>query len=260
MRRPKTSLLALAVVAALVIQIQAATTVFNDAFTEAVTTALASHTPTPTGTSWTEVEDTNGTIVLSAHNADYMTATTGVTSSRIVYTAQPSTALGSADYDVQMTVLQTVTGQSDDDTLFIGCRYASTTSYYGLGIDGNTTAQAYLFERTGTGTSTTIISNSGSKTNITLAANDVFKITCRGDTIRGYQNGVELFCAVDASITAAGEALLGMGVTTTATADVNTLWRGDDYIVSDATGDGGDDNCVTASFVPNGLNLLGVGL
>jgi hypothetical protein len=235
----------------------ASTTVGQDTFTEGSNTALPLHTP-DTGTSWTEAHDPGGATI-TVSTGGYVAASGGANTNHNIHTITPNPAFSSADYDVSITVTQLLTGNTDKDPFLLIGRYADSSNYYAFGVDGDTSKTYALFEKVG-GTVTVHATAA-----ITMAANDVLKFSLRGDTLKVYQNGGQLACAVDASLSAAGSAGLGWGNASGATwgsnlADVNVGWRLDSFLLDDFTGEGGDDNCAAGS--PSGaprLLLMGVG-
>jgi hypothetical protein len=254
---PSAWLLALTLMAGFTVTLSGSTVVLSDTFTSASTVDLASHTP-DLGTLWTKQEDTSGALRLDVAASDYL-AGSGGTSGRVVYTGTPATVLGSADYDVKIDINQVVTtGTTDADPWFLVGRWASNTSYYGLGVDLNAAqTQAFLFVRTGSGTTVTVLG--GGKKDVTLAAGDTFTLSMRGDTIKLLHtvSGVTttLACAVDTTIAAAGAAGIGMGIITDPTSDVRNDTRLDNFTTTDFTGEGGDDNCGGGR---NNMLLMGV--
>lgn len=254
------SLLAIAMAFALLVPATASTTVFSDTFTEGVTVVLASHTPSPTGTAWVEAFDSNAGQLASVNSAGYAFVSTNATSASLIYTATPNPSLGSADYDVTVTVLLPLTGQTADfDPFYLVARYidvGGTLSYYALGVTGANDPHEWRLLKNASGVVSTLASGS-----VNVAANDVFKLSLRVDTIKAYQNGVQMTggCAVDATLTSAGSFGMAWGnISFSATADTNGGWRLDNFIGSDETGSGGDDNC-GAGGSPKRLLLLGVG-
>lgn len=96
-----------------VVELRAATTVFFDTCTVGADTDLASHTP-DTGTSWTELIDSVGTVTMQcANTGDAIKANTAgaQTSHGIAYQAAPAAA--SSAYDVIFDYT-TFTGSADD--------------------------------------------------------------------------------------------------------------------------------------------------
>lgn len=251
------SLLAALWALGLSVVVLASTTVGQDTFTEGSNTALTLHTP-DTGTAWTEAHDPGGATA-TVNAAGYVALSAGANSNHVIYTITPNPGLSSADYDVSITVTQLVTAQSDKDPVMLIGRYADSSNYYAFGVDGDTSKTYALFEKVG-GT-VTVLSTAA----ITMAANDVLKFSLRGDTLKVYQNGGQVACAVDASLSAAGSAGLAWGNAAGATwgsslGDAATGWRLDSFLLDDFTGEGGDDNCAAggASGAPR-LLLMGVG-
>lgn len=209
---------------------------------EAVT-AQTNHT-TSTGTSpfWTEVVDEAGTIQVNADPADYCVASNSSASNALVWTLEPS-GLASADYDVLFTFSAVVTGHADDDHLGFGGRYTDTSHFYACIIDADTAPVDWrIVKRNGTainaGASTTLASGTA-----TFAATDIVKCSFRGDTIKFFQNAVQLGCIVDADLATQGKAAIFWGdFATTSTADIDTGWRLDDIKVQ-TDGSLTDDNC-----------------
>lgn len=236
-------------------RVHAATLNVLDNFTEGADTALTNHDPdTGAGVGdWSEAEDSAGTEVIQVDSAtDSVEPSNSTTSARVIMVMTPDSALGSADYDVSVTLNAFTTGQADADPLGVVARWQSAGNYYVAGLATLSNDRLFMGKRVAN-TYTSLAENSTP----TVSAGAVLKFTLRTDTLRLYLNGSQVLCAVDAAHSSTGQAGMAWGnVSDFTAADVNVSNRLDVFTLDDATGDGGDDNCASATS-PRGT-LFGV--
>jgi len=255
-------LLTLIVILLASVVIIASTVRGQDSFTEAGdNTALPSHNADVGGVgAWVEAVDSAGTIIIFAiASTDYAAPTGGTNTAHVIHTMTPATSFSSADYDVSVKLRVVSTGQVDKDPIFLFGRWTDTSNHYVLGIDGDSGAgRGWALLKVVSGTPSIIESAS----TLTLATNDVIKLSMRGDTLKFYVNSTLIHCEVDASLSSTGIGGLGQGnylgsTWGSTTADVNAFWASDDFTMTDFTGEGGDDNCAAGGGAPRGL-LMGI--
>jgi hypothetical protein len=210
---------------------------------------------------WSELVDSLGTLQFNADNDDDVRASGGGTSHNLLWVASPSSAFGSADYEVSLQLVQILTLQVDGDHFCVFGRLADATHGYGACVSGATPPQQVaIIEFDGSNSGVTPLISS---TAFTVSANDIIKFRMAGDTLRMYGGAAgttELLCVVDATQTSAGQPGIGAGNFINAVGDASATWHGDNFLVVDRTGLGGDDNCAVAGGPPTGsLGLLGAG-
>lgn len=204
--------------------------IFEDTFTEASTVALTSHTPSPTGTGWTE-EVAAATAVANVHSDDYVYASTTNTNNDLGVSAQPDPSEADVDVEMKLSALYASTLAA---SFGIFARWADSSNYYGVQLLSNSHSSdsVKLFKRV-SGTFTEL-----DTVDATLATNDVIKLEIRGSDIKVYQNGSEILSASDSSITAAGKAGIMWGMLTINGLHVHVNWRGDNFKVTEYASSG----------------------
>lgn len=203
------------------------TTWVEDSFTEASDTDLVSHTPDQ-GTSWTErINDTLGPGVMRVFaTGDYMAASASESIAAILCTAQPGP--GDAEYDVECDIIATSTPDASDAAWVIGrWQNDGQGSRYSLGIFAS--GAFFLFRRSG-GTTTLLDSTTVPAFDPTVSHR--IKLEIRNATKKGYVDDVEYVSSADNTVTAAGEAGLGLGRLGIANYDIDTRWHFDNFLVS----------------------------
>ena len=244
----------------------AQTTKFLDNCLTGITEDLdvqSSHT-TDTGASpyWAELIDSAGTQSLRAHNSDICLVDPGASAQRVLWVMTPSSALGSADYDVFLTLAALLSGQADDDLLCVGARITDATHGYLLCIEADNNPRGWgFYVMNGSSSGLSKLSLTTGSGTYSPSANDIMKLTLRGDTLRFYGGATgttEIGCAVDATLSSTGQAGVGLGnFGTESTADPNSGWSFDVITIVEG-GSGTDDNCGGgAAATPRGP-LLGV--
>lgn len=182
--------------------------VFQDNFTETSDTALGSHTPSPTGTSWTQLEKSGSPDLRVSGANDRVEATVGGNSQRVSYTADAT--YGSADYDVEITVAAKPTAGADDPAVILA-RIADSSNFYGLQFYHSAASPRFRLFKKVAGSFTALATESTT----TLAAGNKLKLELRGTAIKGYidqgSGYTQILSATDSSLTAAGKAGLGLG-------------------------------------------------
>lgn len=252
-------LLCLVVLLSLV-PLHAATTKFSDLFTntggatEQIDAQVNHITNIGASPFWSELVDSQGSRFFAAIVADMLVIDTAITANRLLWVATPSTALSSSDYDVSILVeTPPVEGQADDDDFCVFGRMADATHGYGVCVNAQADPQAIrIIELNGANTGLTPLATG----TFNVAVNDVIKLSMRGDTIKGWVNGVQKVCVVDATQTATGQGGFGVGNFINVGADQSASSHYDNFLIEDATGDGGDDNCASGAVTPR--TILGV--
>jgi hypothetical protein len=206
----------------------------EDTFTEASNIDLATHTPSPTGTAWAELEDTLGTLTI-----DILASTDTVKSSanganvRILYDCTPVAT--DADADVEAT-LTGVPGTGTARSFFLFGRGADANNLLGvLTFIGAAAADKKLFEKV-SGTPAELASGDNGTT-----AGDKLKLEVRGTTAKLFHDtgaGFSEILSATTAVTAAGKGGLGFGNILTSTDDVNLNWRIDDFKLTEFAANG----------------------
>jgi hypothetical protein len=265
------ALLASCLLLALALPAGAQTTVVSDNFlntgVDEALDAQTNHSSTTGGNvcgtpCWSELIDSATTLQYNADNDDDVRASAGGTSHRLLWVANPISAFGSADYEVSLQFVQILTLQVDGDHFCVFGRLADATHGYGACVSGATAPQQVaIIEFDGSNSGLTPLISS---TAFTVATNDIIKLRMAGNTLRMYGGAsgtTELLCFEDSTPqTTAGQPGLGGGNFIDAVGDVSATWHGDNFLVVDRTGLGGDDNCAVASGPPAGsLGTVGAG-
>lgn len=214
--------------------------VFEDSFTEGADTTLASHTPSPTGTSWTKVESAAGKNLRVASASDTCEAD-GSGAGNTMYSATPGPT--SADYDVLFTLAALETSNNPYSCGVMG-RFADASNYYYGRVLPSLQANDKRIYKEIAGVQTSLGSGDNANT-----VSDVILLEMRGSTLRLLQNGVERVSVSDSALTAAGKGgLLWGGIAGDSTI---STWRVDDFKV---------DEVVAAAGLVTRKTLLGVGI
>ncbi len=187
----------------------------EDTFTEASNMDLASHTPSPTGTAWAELEDTDGAQQITLrHVQDYVRPPT-LANERLLYDCTPTAT--DADVDVEGTIGLIPTG--DSNSAFLFCRSADKDNLIG-GLTYRFTAAAdkKLFEKV-SGTVAELASGDNG-----LTVGDLIKVEVRGTTAKLFHDtggGYSEILSATTAVTAAGKGGLGFGNILVSTDDMN---------------------------------------
>lgn len=177
--------------------------IFQDNFTESADTAVSAHTPSPTGTSWTE-EVKSGTPIMTILAAnDRAEQSANATSQRCTYSAQPNPSV--SEYDVEV-VLANYSSTSPRCGFIMGRFTSDADAGYGyVHIASGDTTDKRLVKRissTNTELATTDTGNS---------VGDTHKLEIRSASKKCYRNGGEILSSSDDTITATGKAGMGLG-------------------------------------------------
>ena len=194
------------------------TTVFNDTFTEAGATTLASHTP-DTGTSWTRILNTGATTYEVGAGTGVIRGTT-VADGGALYTAD--TTLSTADYEVNIYV-GALPGTTN--VAVLAARIQDTNNMYAFKFS-SAVANSGLYKKSGGVWTLLSAATSG------LLSGDTVRLRVVGNNIAVYRNNNVIASAVDPSpITAAGSAGLGIGSVVVSTDDASATWSLDNFNV-----------------------------
>lgn len=211
--------------------------IFNDTFTEASDTTLASHTP-DTGTSWTKLWNDGGLPTLTVIGSTDRCKGTGQNNSGVMYTANGT--YPSADYDAAFTLVASVAFSTRPFFVFV--RMQDQENMYAVRLT-NVASGGQLYKKV-SGTWSTL----GSAFTCP-AAGSVCKLEIIGTALKFYDDGAEVASATDSDISAAGKAGLGLGggaELTDSTDDANSGWEIDSFTVTDL-GSGGTEYTQSAS-------------
>ena len=196
----------------------------EDTFTEASNIDLAAHTPSPTGTAWAELEDTDGTrTIIVLASTDEVIVSANVFNNRILYDCTPTAT--DADVDVEAKVTTNATGSTRAS--FLLCRIADKDNLLGgLSYPPDAAADKKLFEKV-----SGIVAELASGDN-GFSNGDFFKVEVRGTTVKLFHDTgggfVEILSATT-TVTAAGKGGLGFGNILVAGDDALTSQRWDDF-------------------------------
>jgi hypothetical protein len=188
----------------------------SDDFTEAVTTALQSHTPN-IGSGWIKSYAGTATNINVFGGGGYAIAASAGTNVGFIYTTNAT--FSSADYEVSTNITSWTTG---DDVLWVIFRYVDNSNFYGVRI--SLTGSDFRLYKVLAGVATII----NSSINITLTnISQTFKASVIGSAISLYLDSTLLGTWYDSDLTAAGKCGIGMGninigITTD---DIVTAWR-----------------------------------
>ncbi len=214
----------------------------EDTFTEASNIDLASHTPSPTGTAWAELEDTAGTLTIDIlASTDTVKASANDADDRILYDCTP--AATAADADVEAT-LTAIPGSGQARSFFLFGREADASNLLGvLTFIGASAADKKLFEKV-SGTPAELASGDNGTT-----AGDKLKLEVRGTTAKLFHDtggGFSEILSATTAVIAAGKGGLGFGNILTSTDDINVNWRIDDFKLTEFAS-GGASVAITAA-------------
>lgn len=201
-----------------------ANTIFQDHFTEASDTALASHAP-DVGTGWSIVWQTGGTSKITViGSTDRAKADATVANSGVVYSADAT--YGTADYEASCVVAAGFTGSNRG---YLIVRMQDQENMYALRF--STGASATRLYKKVSGTWTALGSFQADP-----AVGDTIKIRISGTTLTFYYNGTLKDTQTVSDISAAGKAGFGMGggaELAASTDDILSTSAIDDFLVQD---------------------------
>ena len=202
--------------------------VVQDEFTEVSNTALTAHTPTTTGTGWTE-RDRTGLISHQVFGAfDDVAPSSSETDDRVVTTSDPDPT--EADVDVEATCSSTL-GSGSGDAMGFVARYADNSNFYSAGTyQASAGSDKKIFKEVSAVVTELATGDNG------LSVGDTFKFELRGTTLKLFHKGVEELSATDSAITAAGSAGIFHGSVWVAGDDKSNLQAWDDYKCTEFAG------------------------
>lgn len=179
-----------------------AATYFDDDFTDTNDTTLASHAPSPVGTSWTVIETTgaSGTMEIESNGAK---ATSTSASSGHLYSADGTYATANYAIEVQLARWDAAGASA----LHIGCRFVAGLDGYVLALFGAPTTNDIRLYRADDSVSTLL-----GEADITPALNDIITLECNGTSFTVKRNGETVLGPItDSTYSAAGKAIVGAG-------------------------------------------------
>lgn len=207
--------------------------IVEDNFTELSDTDLASHTPSPTGTGWTEeVNDTTASDFVVFEATDLLGIDVTQGSRQIIMTAQPDPTNNEYDVEVDLTIID-ATG-SDDPSILIGRLTASNTMYGGFSVNTGVGTDTHKLFKIIAGSVTELASTTSN-----MSDGDVMKLEIRDATKKLFKQGSELISSADNVITLAGKAGIAVGDVFVPGHDVSLEWRWDNFKVTEVAADGG---------------------
>jgi hypothetical protein len=196
--------------------------IFNDTFTEGVTTSLALHTP-DTGTSWTLLWDgTAGGFVLQVLAAGTVRCSGNTGNNGLMYTADAT--YPSANYEVQFTFIATF---STITPIYLCARMVDQENMYAVRLV--TGANAQLYKKV-SGTWSTLGSS------VAIADNSVVMLSVNGTAIKVYDDAVEVISVTDSGISGTGKGGVAHGggaELVTSTDDIRAFSMIDNFSVND---------------------------
>lgn len=172
-----------------------AATIASDFFTEALDTAFSSHTPSPSGTSWTQFDATNPKVIGATDNA--MVGEAGTSNIR---TAKETTTIGDDDMDVSATT--TINNTSTTHSTGVSGRVASTdtgesNAYWARRI-GAASGTTYQLDKTVAGVTTTLGTYADAAANTT---SQTIKLSIRTGAKTVSVDGTDRISSADDSLT-----------------------------------------------------------
>lgn len=207
---------------------------FQDTFTEAADTALTSHTPSPTGTSWVQIAITGASFIEVKEATDAIANDVADIGGGEFCKSQPDPS--GVDYDVEMQVITTDTGTANRRVRIHG-RIVDVSNYYAVRFlpTGHASNDTQLIKNVaGTVTELATVDTG-------LTANDTLKLEIRDAAKKVYKNGAEILTSSDNALTAAGSAGVSCGQVSAADSGnaIAATWRWDNYVVTEAVAPGG---------------------
>lgn len=198
----------------------------EDTFTEGSDLTLASHTPSPTGTSWTKIATgASQTMNITAASDDVKSSLSGA-NTKLAYSSQPDpSSVGADEYDVTV-ILKTIDVGTDRFVGLFG-RLTSSADYYAAGCyDAANNPDMRIGKNVG-GTRTSIATGDLAPVN-----GDEFTFKLRTSTSRQtWRNNTqaEEITADDTEITDQGACGMCMGDMIFVSDDLDSGHRYDDY-------------------------------
>ncbi len=226
-----------------------ATEIFNDTFTEASDTALADHTPGPTGTAWAEISNNSGETIDVIAASDVVKASGDAAGKVTFHTCTPVPSV--ADYDVECTITVNAGG---DDLKGISARHDNLGQFSGTYYFATVVGNAQVLGKNVAGTKSQLGTSS-----TTFANGDKIKLEVRTDNQEYFADTGAGFVSLinkqnddsDDGLDEIGRAGYGMGASfDDATADVHSANEMDDFIVTEQGGAPPSINLVMAPYTP----------
>lgn len=198
-----------------------AATVFSDNFNNDYG-ELSTHTPTTTGTSWTQVISNGGvTLSVQSYNND-VNITSNTLNAGALY--QANGTYNTADYEISSKVTNYEGSSSYPRSMAV--RIQDANNMYLLRY---VTTSIIMYKRV-SGTWSTI----GSATVTNIAVGDTVTFSAIGSTLTAEVNDVTKLTVTDSSITGIGTAGIGFGYINISTDDSGTGQHIDDVVVTDS--------------------------
>ena len=206
----------------------------EDDFTEGSDVDLVNHTPTPTGDSWTEEENTETKIQRVLAAEDFSASNGSAGSDRHIYSIQPNPSVN--EYDIEGTLVYSTYPPGSDDPWYFIARFTATNNYYSAGTyQPLSTADKRIFKQV-SGTKTELASGDEAMT-----GSDALKIEVRDATKKLYRNGSQLISNGDDVIKDNGKVGFGLGnAWDVGSDDVRFDWEVDDFKVTTVDAAGAD--------------------
>lgn len=174
----------------------------DDKATVASDTNLEDHTPTDTGTGWTERTSVGGGSMYVESTTDNYDIDGGSLGDGVYYTAQGTYSI--ADYETCVDVEGAI--ETSDDPYWIIFRFQDTSNTYALRFNEDS---AQFYKQVAASWST--IGSEADDSAYVLVSGDTVCVIVEGDVLRMFHNNQLILSLVDASHTAAGEAGIGVG-------------------------------------------------
>ena len=211
------------------------TVIFNDQFTRAADAAITAHTPTPTGTNWTQVY-LSGTAVINVIAAvDRARGGAGAASTDGHYlSAYPAPSV--AEYDVEMTLSLVNVNANPRGAGMFARRTDNDNLYFVQFVPNDATPDQIKLVKRVAGVNTILGTSASNLTN-----GDVIKFEVRDATKNVSQNGIVVISSADNALTSAGTAGMGIGDFPAGPDLVrqDSGWEFDNFNVTEITSGGG---------------------
>lgn len=203
--------------------------IFEDQFLAASDTPVTSHTPSPTGTSWSQVVITGTAVVQDYAATDDIGGSAAGTSNGQVVKIAPAPSQYDVDIEYKFTAVDTGSA-----TRRLGAMAhmsdATPTNYYRTMHlpTGHASNDTELMEMAGTTKTSLATVDTG------IAVNDVFVFKLRANSQEITKNGTSILTAADTSITVKGDVGFAIGfVKTGDTGNIATTFRVDNFKVTE---------------------------
>lgn len=207
------------------------TVIFQDNFTEGADVDLTAHTPSPTGTSWTQTVVT-GAVTIRVYSAtDNVGGSTNLSSSGQLCQAAPTPS--QYDIDIEYTMVTLDTGSATRPIGVVAhMSDATPTNYYRTRHlpTGHASNDTEIMEMAG-GTKTSLAT-----VDTGLVGGDLFKFSLRANSQELFKNGASILSSADTSLSTPGPCGIAIGTVKTGdTGNMANTWRLDDFIITEIT-------------------------